>query len=121
MYRIILIVIVGLLTSTALADTFEGTIGVFEQNVTVSPFFEKSYGYVVFPNVGKGGIGIGGAYGKGQVYRDGRVTGKVSLAKLTIGFQLGGQVFSEIIFLEDERAYSEFTSGSYFHLWCGKR
>jgi len=113
MLRVLVIAIFGLMIQAASADNFEGTIGVFESNVTVAPFFEKSYGYVIFPNIGKGGIGIGGAYGKGQVYRNGRVTGTVSLSKLTIGFQLGGQVFSEVIFLEDERAYNEFTLGTY--------
>ena len=110
---ILLLVLSGLSVQTAFADSYEGTIGVFESNATVAPFFEQSYGYAIFPNIGKGGIGVGGAYGKGQVYRNGRVTGTVSLSKLTIGFQLGGQVFSEVIFLRDERAYNEFTSGSY--------
>jgi hypothetical protein len=113
MIKIFVIAVLALAGSTATADSYEGTRGVFEANSTVSPFFEKSYGYAIFPNIGKGGIGVGGAYGRGQVYRNGQVTGTVSLSKLTIGFQLGGQVFSEIIFLEDERAYSEFTSGSY--------
>ena len=110
---ILLLTLCWLTLQPALADSFEGTIGVFESNATVAPFFDKSYGYAVFPSIGKGGIGIGGAYGRGQVYRNGRVTGTISLSKLTIGFQLGGQVFSEVIFLKDERAYNEFTSGSY--------
>ena len=113
MLRVLLVAILGLSVPVVFADSFEGTIGVFESNATVAPFFERSYGYAIFPNIGKGGIGIGGAYGRGQVYRNGQVTGTVSLSKLTIGFQLGGQVFSEVIFLEDERAYAEFTSGSY--------
>ncbi|CAB5146316.1 conserved hypothetical protein, secreted [Olavius algarvensis associated proteobacterium Delta 3] len=54
-------------------------------------FFNKAYGYAVFPTVGKGAIGIGGAHGKGLVYRKGRVIGKTSLSQATIGFQLGGQ------------------------------
>ena len=53
------------------------------------------------------------AYGKGQVYRGGKVTGTAKLFKATIGFQLGGQAFSEIVFLEDKRAYDEFTSGNF--------
>jgi hypothetical protein len=68
---------------------------------------------VVFPNVGKGGVGVGGAYGKGQVYASGKPTGTSSLAKVTVGFQLGGQVFSEIVFFQDKRAYDEFTSGNF--------
>ena len=52
-------------------------------------------------------------YGKGKVYRGGAATGIATLAKVTVGFQLGGQAFSEIIFFEDERAYTDFTSGNF--------
>ncbi len=68
---------------------------------------------MVFPTIGKGGIGVGGAYGKGQVYRGGKVTGKSSMFKGTIGFQFGGQAFSQIIFFQDKRAYEQFTGGSF--------
>ena len=95
------------------ADPFSDTIGVFKKSPAVQPFLETAYAYAVFPTIGKGGIGIGGAYGKGQVYQNGTVTGEVSLTKITIGLQLGGQAFSEMIFFEDERAYKEFTSGNF--------
>lgn len=67
----------------------------------------------VFPTVGKGGFGVGGAYGKGQVYQGGKVTGEASLVKLSIGWQAGGKAYSQMIFFEDKRAYDEFTSGSF--------
>jgi len=95
------------------ADKFTDTIGVYKKSETVQPFFKSAYGYAVFPTVGKGGIGIGGAYGKGQVYQGGKVTGETSLIKVTIGFQLGGQAFSEMIFFKDKRAYDDFTSGNF--------
>ncbi len=95
------------------ADSYSNTIEVFKKSPAVQPFFENAYGYAVFPTVAKGGIGIGGAYGKGRVYRGGEVTGTTSLIKATIGFQLGGQVFSEIIFFQDKRAYNEFTNGNF--------
>lgn len=94
-------------------DKYAQTIDVFQKSPQVQPFFKNAYGYAVFPTVGKGGIGIGGAYGKGQVYRRGEVTGTASLAKVTIGFQLGGQAFSEIIFFRDKRAYEDFTGGNF--------
>jgi len=100
-------------SSLAHADGYSDTIEVFRKSPAVQPFFEDAYGYAVFPTVGKGGLGIGGAYGKGQVYRGGKVTGTASLVKATIGFQLGGQAFSEIIFFQDKRAYDEFTSGNF--------
>jgi len=94
-------------------DDYAGTIKVFQESAVVQPFFGNSYGYAVFPVVGKGGLVIGGAYGKGQVYRHGEVTGTSKLVKVSVGFQAGGQAFSEIIFFEDQRAYDEFTSGSF--------
>ncbi len=95
------------------ADKFTDTIGIYKKSEAVQPFFKNAYGYAVFPTVGKAGIGIGGSYGTGQVYRGGKVTGEVSLVKGSIGFQLGAQAFSEMIFLKDKRAYDEFTSGEF--------
>ena len=95
------------------ADSYSNTIEVFKKSPAVQPFFKNAYGYAVFPTIGKGGIGIGGAYGKGQVYQGAKVTGMSKLFKATIGFQLGGQTFSEIIFFKDKRAYDDFTSGNF--------
>lgn len=97
----------------ALADSYSDAVNVFKSSGITKSFFNKSHGYAIFPTVGKGGIGIGGAYGEGRVYEKGKMTGTVSLAKLSIGFQLGGQAFSEIIFFRDKRAYNEFTSGNF--------
>ncbi len=113
MLRAFLLASLVAVTLSARADSFETAIDVFRLSSTVKPFFEESYGFAVFPTIGKGGIGLGGAYGKGQVYRQGVPTGMVTMGKLSIGFQLGGQAFSEIIFFEDERAYDEFTTGGY--------
>ena len=95
------------------ADKFTDTVNVFKKSEAVQPFFKNAYGYAVFPTVGKAGIGIGGSYGTGQVYQGGKVTGEVSLIKGSIGWQLGGQAFSQMIFFEDKRAYNEFTSGNF--------
>jgi lipid-binding SYLF domain-containing protein len=101
------------LPGPALADNYNDTIAVFKKSEAVQPFFENAYGYVVFPTIGKGGLGIGGAHGKGQVYREGQVTGEASLVKLTVGWQAGGQAFSEIIFFQDKGAYDEFTGSEF--------
>ena len=116
--RLLLIVVTMLVLmlnfpNTILADKFTNTIELYKKSAAVQPFFKSAYGYAVFPTVGKGGLGIGGAYGKGQVYRSGTVTGKTSLTKMSVGFQAGGQAFSQIIFFQDKRAYDEFTSGSF--------
>jgi lipid-binding SYLF domain-containing protein len=97
----------------ALADKYTDTITVYKKSAAVQPFFKSAYGYAVFPTIGKGGFVIGGSYGKGQVYRGGTVTGETSLIKASIGFQAGGQAFSQMIFFEDKRAYEEFTSGNF--------
>ncbi len=74
-------------------------------------FFDEAYGYVVFPNVGKGAIGVGGAYGKGQVFEQEHPIGTAKLIQLTVGFQWGGQAYSELIFFEDKAALDRFKSG----------
>lgn len=94
-------------------DKFANTINIFNQSPQVQPYFKNAYGYAVFPTIGKGGLGIGAAHGKGQVYRGGKITGKTSMTKVSIGFQAGGQAFSQVIFFKDKRAYDEFTSGQF--------
>ncbi len=100
-------------SGVAVADSYSITISVFKQSEAVKPFFENCYGYAVFPTIGKGGFWIGGAYGEGKVYKSEKITGTTSLAKLSIGFQFGGQAFSQILFFQDKRAYDEFTSGNF--------
>ena len=97
----------------AFADNTADTIKVFRGAGQSGPFFDKCYGYAVFPTIGKGGVGIGGAHGKGKVYAGGKYVGDTSMTQLTIGLQLGGQAYSEIIFFEDQRAFDEFTSGNF--------
>ena len=75
--------------------------------------FKTAYGYALFPSIGKGGMGIGGAHGKGRVFAGGKMTGTTTMTQVTVGLQLGGQVFSQVIFFEDKRAYDEFTSGNF--------
>jgi lipid-binding SYLF domain-containing protein len=105
--------LMAICANPALADKYADTISVFKKSETVQHFFNQSYGYAVFPTVGKAGMGIGGSYGTGQVYQGGKVTGETSLIKATFGLQLGGQAFSQMIFFQDKRAYDEFTSGEF--------
>jgi lipid-binding SYLF domain-containing protein len=72
-----------------------------------------AYGYVIFPSVGKGGLGVGGAYGKGEVYEQGRLIGYADITQLTIGLQAGGQSFSEVILFQNKEALDRFTSKRY--------
>ena len=110
---LVMVILVSNSANLAYADKYSDAIETFKRSEVVQPFFKNAYGYAVFPTIGKGGIGIGGAYGTGQVYRGGKVTGTTRMFKGTIGFQLGGQAFSEIIFFKDKRAYEDFTSGNF--------
>lgn len=95
------------------ADDYQKTIDIFRKAVESKEFFKSAHGYAVFPNIGKGGLGVGGAYGKGRVYEKGKVVGDCSMSQVTVGFQFGGQAYRQIIFLKDKRAFDEFTSGSF--------
>ena len=70
-------------------------------------------GYVVIPTVGKGGIGIGGARGKGVLYENGAVTAVVTLTQVSFGFQWGGQAYSEFIIFEDDATLQSFKHGNF--------
>jgi lipid-binding SYLF domain-containing protein len=85
----------------------------FKKISSLKPYFKQARGFAVFPNVGKGGIGIGGARGKGEVFEKGNVIGSTTLTQISIGFQLGGQAFSQIIFFKDKKSLERFTEGNF--------
>lgn len=76
-------------------------------------FFKNSYGYAIFPTIGKAGLGIGGAHGSGCVYKQGKQVGTAKMNQVSFGWQAGAQGYSLLVFLEDERAFTEFTSGNF--------
>ena len=85
----------------------------FKNISSLKPYFKKARGYAVFPNVGKGGFGIWGARGKGEVFEKGDVIGSTTLTQLSVGFQLGGQAFSQIIFFKNKKSLERFTEGNF--------
>jgi len=97
----------------AWADEYQDTINVFRKANESLAYFKNAYGYAVFPTIGKGGVGVGGAFGKGRVYEKGKYIGDTSMSQVTVGFQLGGQAYSQIIFFQDARSLKEFTSGNF--------
>lgn len=103
----------ALLAAVAQADSYSDTIALFRHAGQSAEFFQKSYGYAVFPTIGKGGFGIGAAHGQGQVYQQGRYIGFTSMTQVSFGFQLGGQAYSEIIFFENPAALMRFESGDF--------
>lgn len=77
----------------------------------IARYFDTSYAYVLFPEIGKGGVGIGAASGDGVAYRGGMVDGYVRMTQVTVGAQIGGQTYREVIFFQDQRAYDRFKQG----------
>lgn len=91
----------------------QSIINAREKDPSLAKWFDEAYAYAVFPKVGKGGIGIGGAHGKGIVIRGDSTVATTSLSQLTIGFQLGGQVYSQFIMFKDQTAFDNFARGNF--------
>ena len=113
LHALLLSLLIALPFASARADEYADTVKLFRDAGKSAQFFDKSYGYAVFPTIGKGGIVIGGAHGSGQVYVKGKHVGDTSMTQLSIGPQLGGQAYSQIIFFQDKRAFDEFASGNF--------
>ena len=94
-------------------DVARATLNAKNKDDSLGAWFETSTGYAVFPKVGKGGIGIGGARGKGLVIKGNEVLGEATLTQVTVGFQLGGQVYQEFIFFKDQTALDDFMRGNF--------
>ena len=84
-----------------------------ERDPGLKVFFDKAYGYAVFPNVGKGAYIVGGSYGDGFVYEQGNLIGYANIIAASIGLQIGGQGFSEIIFFKDKETLDGFKGSNY--------
>ncbi len=80
---------------------------------TLSKVLQEAAGYAVFPTVGKGAVGVGGAYGKGVLYEHGDVVGYCDLSQASIGLALGGQAYSEIVAFSTPEALAKFKSGNF--------
>ena len=80
---------------------------------TLIPVLRDAKGYAVFPSVGKGAVGVGGAYGKGVLYEAGSFVGYCDLSQVSIGLQLGGQAYTEIIAFSTADALANFKAGNF--------
>lgn len=87
-------------------DSKDAKAAFLKADSQMSELFKSAYGYAIFPNVGKGGLGVGGAAGNGVVWQQGKMIGMAKLTQLNIGFQAGGQAYREVIFFEDEDTLS---------------
>ena len=114
-----LFVIAGSLTfAVRAADDIQAearqAMGNFQQaDSSLKQYFDSSAGYVIFPSVAKGGLVIGGAHGKGIVYANGKAIGQATLTQASIGAQVGGQSFAEVIFFETPTALEDFKGGNF--------
>jgi lipid-binding SYLF domain-containing protein len=105
--------LLALAVSPAWADEYSDTLSLFKNAGESGKLLAGAYGYAVFPTIGKGGVGVGGAYGTGRVYEKGKYVGDTSMTQVTIGFQLGGQAYSELVVFQDQSALKNFTSGNF--------
>jgi len=94
-------------------DVAKAIAAIKDKDDGIQKFFDGSAAYAVFPGVGKGGMGIGGAHGKGILIEGGQTVGKTSLSQVSIGFQFGGQVYSEYVFFKDATAVEDFKRGNF--------
>jgi lipid-binding SYLF domain-containing protein len=95
------------------ADVMRTIAEIKAKDPGMGKFFDNAAGYAVFPTVAKGAMGVGGAHGSGEVLVGGKAIGKATLNHVTVGFQLGGQTYSEIIFFENESALNGFKNGDF--------
>lgn len=117
MKRLVKFLAIGLLLtlfcSSAYADNYDDTRKIFEE-AGIGVMFDSAYGYALFPTIGKGGVLVAGAaYGMGRVYEQGKHIGDTEMFQGSLGFQLGGTGFSQVIFFKDKRSLDEFTSGNF--------
>lgn len=101
-----------LMCSSALADNYSDTKKMFV-DAGLSDKFDTAFGYALFPTIGKAGFVVGGAYGKGRVYMHGEYYGDTAMTQATIGFQLGGAGFSQVVFFQDKNAFGAFVRGNF--------
>jgi lipid-binding SYLF domain-containing protein len=90
------------------ADAHVAKADFIKGDALMQSLFDNSYGYVIFPNVGKGAIGVGGAAGNGAVFQKGTLIGMADMHQVSVGFQWGGQAYREVIFLETEADLNRF-------------
>lgn len=94
-------------------EDFSPSIELFRSIPGVNPFFDSSYGYAVWQTIARGGLGIGAATGKGQVYVGGAVVGFSRMTDISFGLQAGGQAYKQVIFFENKSAFDKFAEGNF--------
>lgn len=110
------LLVMACIASSAYADDVSDANETINTFKTTDPglarFFKSSVGYAVFPSVAKGGLGVGAAHGSGVLYQRGVPVGGASLTQVTVGAQIGGQEYAEIIFFQTRKVLSDFKGGN---------
>lgn len=96
-----------------MVDAEKAKAELVKKDAGLERYFDSASGYVIFPNVGKGGLIIGGASGNGILYENGTAMGIANLKELSVGFQAGGQAVIEVIFFETDAALKRFKEGNF--------
>jgi lipid-binding SYLF domain-containing protein len=119
---VVVLLVFGLLNLAVAEDTIDASgevkearaiVGDFKKaDPALARFFDTAVGYAVFPTVKKGAIGVGGASGSGILFEKGMAVGKASLTQVTVGAQIGGQTYSEVIFFETASSLTDFKKGT---------
>lgn len=94
-----------------IADSKAAKAAFLKDDPSMEELFADSYGYIILPNIGKGAWGVGAAAGNGVAFELGKQVGFAKMTQLTIGFQAGGQTYSEVVFFETEEAFDRFKEG----------
>jgi len=113
LFAVLLVAVASPVWAVPTSKTCLDTLDRFRKLEETNSFLSQAVGYAILPTIGKGGIGIGGAYGEGCVFKGGERTGAVKMGQVTIGFQFGGQAYSQLIVFKSQDAYDAFTSGSF--------
>ncbi len=85
----------------------------YKDDNTLEPLIQKSYGYAILPTIAKGAVGVGGAYGKGEVFEQGTHVGYTDMSQASFGLQAGGQGYSELLVFQDKAAMDKFKTGDF--------
>lgn len=111
-----LLVVFGVLAGCAATPSNDSLIGearsalasFVDHDPALQRWIDQAYGYAVFPNIGKGGFWVGGGFGRGVVFEEGRPVGRATVSQATVGPQIGAQSYSQVIFFRDESALRRF-------------
>ena len=80
---------------------------------TFNSTLKKAYAYAIFPEVGKGGFIVGASHGAGEVYRKGKLIGHTKMTQTTVGAQVGGQTYAEVILFKNKKALDRFKASRF--------